>query len=128
MLESFVGMVEKLEQQGDHRWLLLDLPEGYSPLTRSLLSACDRTLVVVHPDGNSHIRLHQQALPAKGDILINDLRVAASYRKIYTSCGWRASAVFCRSRSIVMRRWRSVWRRSSRSGNIVLIRWPPKRS
>ncbi|HHT0496551.1 TPA: cellulose biosynthesis protein BcsQ [Raoultella planticola] len=81
LLESFVGMVEKLEQQGDHRWLLLDLPEGYSPLTRSLLSACDRTLVVVHPDGNSHIRLHQQALPAKGDILINDLRVGSQLQE-----------------------------------------------
>jgi hypothetical protein len=31
-------MVQKLQQQGDHRWLLLDLPEGYSPLTRSLLT------------------------------------------------------------------------------------------
>ncbi|VTM95365.1 cell division protein [Raoultella planticola] len=26
LLESFVGMVEKLEQQGDHRWLLLVIP------------------------------------------------------------------------------------------------------
>jgi cellulose synthase operon protein YhjQ len=43
--------------------------------------ACDRTLVVVHPDGNSHIRLHQQALPANGDILINDLRVGSQLQE-----------------------------------------------
>ncbi|STT45854.1 cell division protein [Klebsiella pneumoniae] len=50
--------------QGQYRWLLLDLPAGYSPLTRELLTLCDRSLVVVHPDANSHIRLHQQPLPA----------------------------------------------------------------
>ncbi|STV85892.1 cellulose synthase [Klebsiella michiganensis] len=71
-LAPMAGMVQKLHQQGDHRWLLIDLPDGYSPLTRSLIDVCDRTLVIVHPDGNSHIRLHQQALPVNSDILIND--------------------------------------------------------
>ena len=70
-----------LDQQGSHRWLLLDIPEGYSPLTRELLSVCDRALQVVHPDGNSHIRLHQQALPANADILINDLRVGSQLQE-----------------------------------------------
>ncbi len=74
-------MVQKLHQQGDHRWLLIDLPDGYSPLTRSLIDVCDRTLVIVHPDGNSHIRLHQQALPVNSDILINDLRVGSQLQE-----------------------------------------------
>jgi cellulose biosynthesis protein BcsQ len=35
----------------------------------------------VHPDGNSHIRLHQQALPVNSDILINDLRVGSQLQE-----------------------------------------------
>ncbi|UMX63195.1 hypothetical protein MJ588_27060 [Klebsiella pneumoniae] len=42
-----------------------NLPAGYSPLTRELLTLCDRSLVVVHPDANSHIRLHQLAPPGQ---------------------------------------------------------------
>ena len=80
-LAPMAGMVQKLHQQGDHRWLLIDLPDGYSPLTRSLIDVCDRTLVIVHPDGNSHIRLHQQALPVNSDILINDLRVGSQLQE-----------------------------------------------
>ncbi|EBX6544366.1 cell division protein, partial [Salmonella enterica subsp. enterica serovar Larochelle] len=34
-LAPMAGIVQKLHQQGDHRWLLIDLPDGYSPLTRS---------------------------------------------------------------------------------------------
>ncbi|HBY1950878.1 TPA: cellulose synthase operon protein YhjQ, partial [Klebsiella pneumoniae] len=73
-LQPTLGAIAEAVQQlqGQYRWLLLDLPAGYSPLTRELLTLCDRSLVVVHPDANSHIRLHQQPLPANGDILIND--------------------------------------------------------
>ena len=35
----------------------------------------------MHPDGNSHIRLHQQALPINSDILINDLRVGSQLQE-----------------------------------------------
>lgn len=76
------AMAEAVQQlQSQYRWLLLDLPNGYSPLTRELLTLCDRTLVVVHPDANSHIRLHQQPLPANSDILINDLRVGSQLQE-----------------------------------------------
>ena len=80
-LAPMAGMVQKLHQQGDHRWLLIDLPDGFSPLTHSLIDVCDRTQVVVHPAGNSHIRLHQQALPVNSDILINDLRVGSQLQE-----------------------------------------------
>ncbi|EKL0984067.1 TPA: cellulose biosynthesis protein BcsQ [Klebsiella aerogenes] len=80
-LEPIAAQIKLLDQQGSHRWLLLDIPEGYSPLTRELLSVCDRALQVVHPDGNSHIRLHQLALPANADILINDLRVGSQLQE-----------------------------------------------
>ena len=49
--------------------------------TRELLTLCDRSLVVVHPDANSQIRLHQQPLPANSDILINDLRVGSQLQE-----------------------------------------------
>lgn len=48
-LEPIAAQIKLLDQQGSHRWLLLDIPEGYSPLTRELLSVCDRALQVVHP-------------------------------------------------------------------------------
>ena len=76
-LEPVAALVQQLYQQGEHRWLLLDLPADFSPLSRSLINVCDRTLTVVNPDGNSHIRLHQQALPVNGDILINGMRVGS---------------------------------------------------
>ncbi|HFT4324763.1 TPA: cellulose biosynthesis protein BcsQ [Klebsiella variicola] len=78
-LGAMAEAVQRLQSQ--YRWLLLDLPNGYSPLTRELLTLCDRTLVVVHPDANSHIRLHQQPLPANSDILINDLRVGSQLQE-----------------------------------------------
>ncbi|RRF74479.1 cellulose biosynthesis protein BcsQ [Klebsiella pneumoniae] len=82
-LQPTLGAIAEAVQQlqGQYRWLLLDLPAGYSPLTRELLTLCDRSLVVVHPDANSHIRLHQQPLPANGDILINDLRVGSQLQE-----------------------------------------------
>ncbi|MCL7652362.1 cellulose biosynthesis protein BcsQ [Klebsiella pneumoniae] len=82
-LQPTLGAIAEAVQQlqGQYRWLLLDLPAGYSPLTRGLLTLCDRSLVVVHPDANSHIRLHQQPLPANGDILINDLRVGSQLQE-----------------------------------------------
>ena len=78
-LGAMAEAVQRLQSQ--YRWLLLDLPNGYSPLTRELLTLCDRSLVVVHPDANSHIRLHQQPLPANSDILINDLRVGSQLQE-----------------------------------------------
>ncbi|VUS98081.1 hypothetical protein SB6408_01767 [Klebsiella spallanzanii] len=108
-LAPMADIVQKLHQQGDHRWLLIDLPDGYAPLTRSFIPVCDRTLVVVHPDGNSHIRLHQQALPVNSDILINDLRVGSQLQED------------------LYQLWLSVWRRSNRSANIARTLWRRKR-
>ena len=78
----FGGMVEKLEQQGaiiaGCCWID---PGRFFPADPFLIDVCDRTLVVVHPDGNSHIRLHQQALPVKAIFLINDLRVGSQLQE-----------------------------------------------
>lgn len=71
---SFVSsMAQALERQGQHQWILIDLPHGFYPWTTSLVEACHFMLTVVQPDANSHIRLHQQPLPDNTHILLNGL-------------------------------------------------------
>ncbi|MDR2263125.1 MAG: cellulose biosynthesis protein BcsQ [Enterobacter asburiae] len=76
-LEQFTYALERLKEQSHYQWILLDLPHGYTPLTRQLISHCDHILSIVNVDANCHIRLHQQALPADAHILINDLRISS---------------------------------------------------
>lgn len=52
-------------------WILLDVPAGDTPWTRAMLALADRVLVVVAPDANCHIRLHQQAFPHNSLFLLN---------------------------------------------------------
>lgn len=75
MLSTIAAIAHSLEQQGNHQWILIDLPHGFYPWTPSLLEACHFSLTVVKPDANCHIRLHQQPLAANTHLLINDLRM-----------------------------------------------------
>lgn len=70
-------IIDSLHQQGQHRWVLIDLPHEYTPWREPLIERCHHVLTVVHPDANTHIRLHQQILPRHSHILINDLRVGS---------------------------------------------------
>ncbi|MDW8845117.1 cellulose biosynthesis protein BcsQ [Erwinia sp. MMLR14_017] len=54
-----------------YRWILLDVPAGTTPWTRSLLTLADRVISVVVPDANCHIRLHQQRFAAGNLFLLN---------------------------------------------------------
>jgi len=80
-LAAISDIVETLHRQGTWKWILLDLPHGFYPWTQSLLAACQHTLMIVQPDANCHIRLHQQALPVNANILINDLRVGSQLQE-----------------------------------------------
>jgi cellulose synthase operon protein YhjQ len=80
-LATISDIVETLHRQGTWKWILLDLPHGFYPWTQSLLAACQHTLMIVQPDANCHIRLHQQALPVNANILINDLRVGSQLQE-----------------------------------------------
>ncbi|TKI07813.1 cellulose biosynthesis protein BcsQ [Martelella alba] len=62
---------ERLAAGGRYRWILLDAPWENSD-GGGLAAAGDYRLVVVRPDANCHVRLHQQPLPAGCQILIND--------------------------------------------------------
>ncbi|HEY4438362.1 MULTISPECIES: cellulose biosynthesis protein BcsQ [Lelliottia] len=76
-LGYFADALQLLQEKSHYKWILLDLPSGFSPLTRQLIEHCDHTLTVVNADANCHIRLHQQVLPNGAHILINDLRLSS---------------------------------------------------
>ncbi|WAH50781.1 cellulose biosynthesis protein BcsQ [Pseudescherichia vulneris] len=76
-LVPIAAALQALQSQGHYRWILLDLPADFTPLTRALLAQCDHTLTVVKADTNCHVRLHQQALPSGTHLLINDLRIGS---------------------------------------------------
>ncbi|VTN12481.1 cell division protein [Raoultella terrigena] len=81
-LDPLAAIVQQLGQQGDRRWVLLDLPADFFPAdpARCSTSATVRWWWCIRT-GNSHIRLHQQALAANRDILINDLRVGSQLQE-----------------------------------------------
>lgn len=76
-LGQLIPVFQTLQSQQRYNWVLVDLPHGVSPLTRQFLDHCDHTLVVVKPDTNCHVRLHQQPLPVGARILVNDLRIGS---------------------------------------------------
>jgi cellulose synthase operon protein YhjQ len=80
-LAEIAAIAGELHRQGNYRWILIDLPHGFYPWTQSLLAACQHTMMVVQPDTNCHVRLHQQALPVDAHILINDLRVGSQLQE-----------------------------------------------
>lgn len=56
-----------------YSWVLLDIPAENTPWTRGLLAQADRVISVMVPDGNCHIRLHQQRFLPGTLCLINQL-------------------------------------------------------
>lgn len=75
VLAAVVDIAQTIKREGHYQWILLDLPHGFYPWTPSLVDLCDNMLTIVELDGNCHIRLHQQLLPARSHILINGLRM-----------------------------------------------------
>ncbi len=76
-LNQLAALLQALKAQQQYHWVLIDLPHGFSPLTRQFVAACDHVFTIIKPDINCHIRLHQQPLPAGAHILINDLRIGS---------------------------------------------------
>ncbi|WP_129543520.1 cellulose biosynthesis protein BcsQ [Serratia sp. 1D1416] len=54
-----------------HRWILLDAPAGDGVLAQQALRLADCVFVLLNPDANCQVRLHQQALPEGCRFLIN---------------------------------------------------------
>lgn len=76
-LGGIIAGLQQIKESGRYSWILLDLPDDASPLTRQLVHLCNHTLAIVNVDTNCHIRLHQQQLPTGTHILINDFRVGS---------------------------------------------------
>ncbi|MGA5653337.1 cellulose biosynthesis protein BcsQ [Rahnella contaminans] len=60
--------ITQLKNSGVYDWILIDSPAA-DPLPAQAIA--DSTLVLLHADSQSHIRLHQRALPANGRYLVN---------------------------------------------------------
>lgn len=72
-----VGMLKQLRERSVWRWILIDLPATNDPLTRALAQQVDACLMVINPDMNCHVRLHQQPVPQGARLLVNNLLVAS---------------------------------------------------
>ena len=60
--------ITQLKNTGVYDWILIDSPAA-DPLPAQKIA--DSTVVLVHADTQSHIRLHQHTLPANGRYLLN---------------------------------------------------------
>ncbi|MGB9095106.1 cellulose biosynthesis protein BcsQ [Erwinia sp.] len=67
--EAWTAQLAELKQT--YRWVLLDVPAGTTPWTRAMLAQADRTISVIVPDANCHLRLHQQRYRADNLFLLN---------------------------------------------------------
>lgn len=54
-----------------YHWILLDIPADMPQISQLLLPHVDHQLMVLTPDGNCHLRLHQATFPANTRFLIN---------------------------------------------------------
>ncbi|MCG8709560.1 cellulose synthase operon protein YhjQ [Brenneria sp. 4F2] len=66
---------------GKHHWILIDAPADNSPLTRQALAAADAVFMVLTPDTNCHVRLHQQALPDRRYFLVNQFSTVSTIQQ-----------------------------------------------
>lgn len=77
LFNQLATILPALQNQSRYQWVLIDLPYGFSGLTRPFIELCDHTLTVIKPDANCHVRLHQQPLPENTWLLVNDLRIGS---------------------------------------------------
>lgn len=68
-VDAWAARLAELKQT--YRWVLLDVPAGETPWARAMVQLADRSVSVVVPDANCHIRLHQQRFPRDNLFLIN---------------------------------------------------------
>lgn len=71
----------QLRAGSGYRWILLDVPAGSSALSRQLLALADCVCILMVPDANCQIRLHQQALPSGCRLLLNQFSSASLLQK-----------------------------------------------
>ncbi|MFI8416126.1 cellulose biosynthesis protein BcsQ [Serratia sp. NPDC078593] len=73
--------LEQLQQRAQYRWILLDVPAGDDALTRQILDAADQVFLLLTPDVNCQVRLHQQPLPTGCRFLVNQYSAASQLQQ-----------------------------------------------
>lgn len=73
--------IEDLFAKNDYRWIILDLPSDATLLTQQGLDSADIVFLLLAPDINCHIRLHQQKIPERCFFLMNHYYPAKSLQK-----------------------------------------------
>mgnify|MGYP001041621437 FL=1 len=73
--------LEDLLTKNEYQWILLDLPSDSTLVTQQGLDIADIVFLVLNPDINSHIRLHQQKIPKHCYFLMNHYSPAKSLQK-----------------------------------------------
>lgn len=63
--------IEMIFADRGHRWVLIDLPADNTLLTQQGLERADTIFILLNPDMNSHVRLHQQKIPEGSYFLMN---------------------------------------------------------
>lgn len=71
----------KLTNSSVYDWILLDTPVGESLLAAQAFSMADHTLMLLQADSQSHVRLHQQPLPANSHYLVNQFLPASQLQQ-----------------------------------------------
>lgn len=62
----------QLRESQRFRWILLDIPGEDNAMTRQLLQCAEHLLMIINPDANCHVRLHQQPLPGGAHLVVNN--------------------------------------------------------
>jgi cellulose synthase operon protein YhjQ len=70
--------LSQLRQSQRYRWILLDIPAEDNLLTRQLLLSAEHILMIINPDANCHVRLHQQPLPGGTHLVVNNYVLTSS--------------------------------------------------
>ncbi|MBU9830098.1 cellulose synthase operon protein YhjQ [Rahnella sp. FC061912-K] len=70
--------IRQLKNTGVYDWILIDSPAA-DPLPAQTVA--DATLMLLHADTQSHVRLHQHALPANGRYLVNQFMTSSQLQQ-----------------------------------------------
>lgn len=74
--------LHQLAQLARYRWILLDLPAApHAPAVQQALGLAHAVFMILTPDANCHIRLHQQTLPVGCHFLVNQFSTVSTLQQ-----------------------------------------------
>ena len=79
--ERWRDNVRQLIAGDPQRWILLDVPVGDGVLAQQALQLADNVFVLLNPDANCQVRLHQQTLPNDCRFLVNHYSSASQLQR-----------------------------------------------